>query len=148
VKQKTASLISACAHLGALLAEGHRDYVSALKEYGLNLGIAFQIRDDTLDLVGDSGVLGKPVASDLEQGKMSLAVLFAFRASERGGGHLSLSDLQCAPRILDDMGAIEYAMQMAAKYSEKAKEALTILPDSEAKDELYRLADFAIARDR
>jgi geranylgeranyl pyrophosphate synthase len=148
VTQKTASLISACGHLGALLAKGNRDQVSSLKDYGLNLGIAFQIRDDTLDLVGDSDVLGKPVASDLEQSKISLAVLFAIKASEKAGKHLSLSDLQRAPHILGEAGAIEYAMQRANEYSEKAKSALSILPDSEAKHELCRLADYAIARDR
>ena len=148
VTQKTASLISACGHLGGLLANGTEDQLCALRKYGLNLGIAFQIRDDTLDLIGNSDVLGKPVISDLEQGKMSLAVLFAIRSAKQDGRNLSLADLQRAPHLLNDVGAIEYAMHRAGEYSEKAKEALSILPDSEARDELYKLADFVVARDR
>jgi geranylgeranyl pyrophosphate synthase len=153
VSQKTASLISACGELGGILAGGTERQVSALKDYGLNLGVAFQIRDDTLDLVGDSDELGKPVANDLEQGKMSLATLFAMKESGQDvqGGKVgeipSLQNLQQTRQLLHTTGALEYARVKAREYAEKAKEALSVLPGSEAKVELCRLADFAIIRD-
>ena len=148
VGQKTASLFSACAELGGLLAGGAEQQVSALKDYGLKMGTAFQIRDDTLDLVGRRDRLGKPVASDLEQGKMSLATLFALKSSERAREVLFSNDAAQAIQLLRDTGALEYAMLKAREYSERAKEALSILPDSEAKAALFELADFAFARDQ
>jgi len=148
VGQKTASLFSACAELGGLLAGGAEQQVSALKDYGLKMGTAFQIRDDTLDLVGRRDRLGKPVASDLEQGKMSLATLFALKSSERAREVLFTNDAAQAIQLLRDTGALEYAMLKAREYSERAKEALSILPDSEAKAALFELADFAFARDQ
>lgn len=165
VGQKTASLFSACAELGAVIAEGTEQRITALKEYGFNLGIAFQIRDDTLDLVGKRDRLGKPVASDLEQGKMSLATIFALKRSERTREVLfspaprppvldasllptQVRDTAQAIQLLYDTGAFEYAMQKAREYSERAKEALAILPNSEAKERLSELADFAVIRER
>jgi geranylgeranyl pyrophosphate synthase len=148
VSQKTGSLISACGELGGILAGGTERQVRALRDYGHHLGIAFQIRDDTLDLIGDSGEMGKPVTADLEQGKVNLAVLFAIRESERKGQRLSLQDVQRAPRILHESGALDYALRTASQYAEEAKKALAVLPASEAKEELCKLADFAIARNQ
>lgn len=145
---KTAALFSACGELGGVLAGGSEDRASALRDYGLNLGIAFQIRDDTLDLTGKSGKLGKPVASDLEQGKMSLATLFALRRSDEAEEVLLSKDPAQAMRLLHHTGALEYAMSRTREYSERAKEALSILPRSEARAELSRLADFAYVRDQ
>jgi len=146
VSQKTASLFSACAELGAVLARGSEPHVAALKEYGLNLGMAFQIRDDTLDLVGQRDELGKPVGSDLGQGKMSLAILFALRKSERASELLLSRDAAQAIQLLRDIGALEYAVLKANEYSERAKKVLSVLPASEAKAELSKLADFVVAR--
>jgi len=148
VGQKTASLFSACAELGAIVAEGPERYVRVLGKYGFNLGIAFQIRDDTLDLVGQRDRLGKPVASDLEQRKMSLATLFALRKMEGAREVLFSSDTDQALQLLRDSGAVQYAMQKAGEYAGRAKRALAILPDSEAKERLTELADFAVIRDQ
>jgi octaprenyl-diphosphate synthase len=145
---KTAALFSACGELGSVLAGASEDRVSALRDYGLNLGIAFQIRDDTLDLTGKSDKLGKPVASDLEQGKMSLATLFALKGSQRARDVLASKDLAQAAQLLSHTGALEYAMSKAREYSAKAKKALSILPGSEAKAALSELADFAFDRDQ
>jgi octaprenyl-diphosphate synthase len=148
VGQLTASLFSACGEMGALLAGGATDQVDALRDYGLNLGIAFQIRDDTLDLVGKTDRLGKPTTSDLRQGKMSLATLIALkRVEETREDLLSWEPAQVA-RLLHSTGAIEYAMQKARQYSERAKEPLSILRESDAKAALFELAEFACARER
>ncbi len=148
VSRKTASLFSACAELGAMVAGGTDAQVSALRDYGLNLGMAFQIRDDTLDLVGKGDELGKPVASDLEQGKITLAALFALTRSERAREVLLSKDAGQAIELLRDTGALEYAMLKAGEYSERARESLAELPASEAKAALCELAGFVLSRDQ
>jgi octaprenyl-diphosphate synthase len=147
VGQKTASLFSASAELGAIVAEGAEQEIAALKEYGFCLGTAFQIRDDTLDLVGRSDTLGKPVASDLKQGKLTLASIFALRTSEQARDILSSRDPRHVAHMLRDTGAIDYAMRTAAEYAEKAKGALGVLAGSEARAALLGLADFVVARE-
>ena len=148
VSLKTAALFSACGELGALLGGGTEEQISALKDFGLNMGIAFQIRDDTLDLAGESGRLGKPVTSDLGQGKMSLATLYALRGAKESRQALFSIDSAQASQWLRRNGALEYAMHRAKEYSERAKAALSVLPGSEAKADLLELADFALNRDR
>ncbi|KPL22435.1 MAG: hypothetical protein AMJ93_07195 [Anaerolineae bacterium SM23_84] len=148
VRQKTASLFAASAELGALLASAPEQHTVALRGYGLKLGMAFQITDDTLDVVGERENLGKPVALDLEQGKMSLATLFALSGSERAGEVLAARDTARVTELLHDSGALEYAMRKARQYAVGAKRELAPLPESEAKGALCDLADFAVARDR
>jgi len=147
VGQKTASLFSACAELGGIMAGGAGQLVAALREYGYNLGVAFQIRDDTLDLVSRTETLGKPVASDLGQGKMSLATLFALRRSEKARELLASGDTGRAIQLLRDTGAIEYAMLRAREYSERARSALSVLAASDARQALVDLTDFVVARE-
>jgi geranylgeranyl pyrophosphate synthase len=147
VGQKTAALFSACAELGVIMAGGARQLVAAFRDYGYNLGVAFQIRDDTLDLVSRSEMLGKPVASDLGQGKMSLATLFALRRSEEARAVLVSDDTGRAIQLLRDTGAIEYAMLKAREYSERARDSLSVVTGSDAKKALMDLADFVVARE-
>lgn len=147
ITQKTACLFAACAEAGGLLAGAPQTQTETLRRYGLNLGIAFQVRDDTLDLIGDSDVLGKPVASDLAQGKMSLATIYAVRVSDEARVALA-SDIKRARDVLHETGALDYAMQKAREYAEEAKRALLSLPDSEARLCLGKLADLAVVRQR
>jgi octaprenyl-diphosphate synthase len=147
VSKKTAALFSACAEMGGILAAATEQQVDALRDYGLNLGIAFQIRDDTLDLVGERDDLGKPVISDLKQGRMSLATLFALKRSKRAREMLISKDTTQVIELLRHTGALEYAMQRAKEYSDRAKVALSVLPESEARAALCDWADFAVARD-
>ncbi len=146
IRQKTASLFAACAEVGSLLAGAPQTQIEALRNYGLNLGIAFQVRDDTLDLIGDSEVLGKPAASDLAQGKMSLATIYAARMSDKARAALASADINRARDLLHETGALDYAMQKAREYAEEAKRALRALPDSAAKLWLGELADLAVVR--
>jgi octaprenyl-diphosphate synthase len=148
VGQKTGALFSACTELAGTLAGGSPDQVAALRDYGLHLGTAFQIRDDTLDLTSTSEELGKPVASDLRQGKMSLAPLYALQRSECAAEVLSSPDSAQAERFLQSIGAIDYAMKIAAEYAGAAKQCLRALPRRKATAALADLADFAIARAR
>lgn len=149
VERKTASLFSACAELGAIAAGGSPEARTALRNYGYNLGVAFQIRDDVLDLVGNSDRLGKPIARDLDQQKMSLATLHAFGTADEARERLAGKDRASVLETLEQEGAIQYAMQRSSEYSERAKQQLSILPSSSssAREELMALADAAVKRE-
>lgn len=147
VERKTASLFSACSELGSLVAGGEPEQHVALRGYGYNLGVAFQIRDDVLDLVGDSDRLGKPIARDLDQQKMNLATLHAFGTSSGAREALAGKDRDSVLETLEQAGAIQYAMQRLSEYTERAKQQLSILPNSSAREELMTLADTAVRRE-
>lgn len=148
VRKKTASLFSACGQLGAVLAAATEEHIAALCAYGENLGIAFQIQDDTLDLVGEQESLGKPVYLDLEGGTASLAVLYALEHTKDAAEVLRTGDQVRVVRMLHDHSALDYAAQRARAFAEQAISALSVLPESEARSELRRLADYAVVRDR
>jgi geranylgeranyl pyrophosphate synthase len=148
VTLKTADLFSTCSELGAFVGGGTEEAIQALKEYGHYLGIAFQMRDDALDWMGTEADLGKPTASDLEQGKMSLATIYALRQSDRAKQVLFTADGSRALHLLQEVGALDHAMGKCQEYSEKAQASLALLPESDAKKELLRLAEYAVLRDR
>jgi geranylgeranyl pyrophosphate synthase len=147
VRQKTASLFAASAEAGAIMAQATEQQISALAEYGLNLGMAFQIKDDALDYVGGSDRLGKPVALDLTQQKMSLPVIAALGKTDRLESALRAQNAPEVVQLLQETGALAYAMDQAQAYARKAQAALSALLHSEARTALYQMADFAIARD-
>jgi octaprenyl-diphosphate synthase len=162
IYRKTACLFKVSMQLGAAItphAFGDAALVeSQLGEYGRNLGLAFQIVDDVLDLTAAEDVLGKPVASDLREGKATLAVIHAL---ERGTGadreairtvladrsFASVSHLQIL-EILGRHGSIEYAMDTACAYAEAARQSIADLPPSEAKRALLWVPGFVTSRDR
>lgn len=148
VRKKTASLFSACGQLGAVIAGATEEQIAALSVYGENLGIAFQIQDDTLDLVGEQETLGKPVYLDLEGGTASVAVLHALEHHRDAAEILRTGDQARVVRMLREHGALDYAAQKARTFAEQAISALSALPESEARSELRRLADYAVVRDR
>ena len=147
VGRKTGSLFSACSELGAVLAGSTAEQRTALSEFGYNLGVAFQIRDDVLDLIGNSDRMGKPVVRDLEQQKMSLATLYAFEASAGARAILQGKDHAAVLGVLEETGAIEYAMQRSNDFSATAKEQLFVLPEAPARAALHSLADYAVNRE-
>ena len=133
VTLKTAMLFSACSELGGFVGGGTEEQIAALREYGLDLGIAFQIRDDVLDWVGKQAELGKPTVSDLQQGKMSLATIYALQQSDQAEKMLFSGNGAHALRLLQDVGALDYAMRRCQEYSEKAQKVLSVFQESEAK---------------
>ena len=161
--RKTACLFKVSMQLGAAAAAGHGfgdpDEIEAqLGEYGRNLGLAFQIVDDVLDLTAAEDVLGKPVASDLREGKATLAVIHAL---ERGTGadreaiRTVLADRSfdniSHPQILEILhrhGSISYAMDTACAYAEAARMTIADLPNSDAKRALLWVPGFVTTRDR
>jgi geranylgeranyl pyrophosphate synthase len=146
VHKKTASLFSACGKLGAVVAGGTEKQIAALGAYGENLGIAFQIQDDLLDLIGEQEVLGKPVYLDLEQGTPSLAVLYALGHAVDAIEILRAGNRAQVIHMLQESGALNYAADQAHMFANRALAALSGLPESGASNELRRLAHHAVAR--
>ncbi len=158
IYRKTACLFKVSMQLGAALSNSDDEIESQLGEYGRNLGLAFQIVDDVLDLTAVEDVLGKPVASDLREGKATLAVIHAL---ERGTGadreairtvladrsfdHVSHAQIL---EILERHGSLDYAMDTACAYAEAARLSITELSDSRAKQALLWMPGFVTTRDR
>ena len=158
IYRKTACLFATSMRLGAVLASASPEHEEALATYGRTVGLAFQVVDDVLDLTATEEVLGKPVASDLREGKATLAVIHSM-------DHGTARDRQAIHRVLDDRsfdrvtheelkeilkrnGSIEYAMNIADRYAEQAREALDALPESDYKRALSWMPQFVVARDK
>jgi octaprenyl-diphosphate synthase len=158
IYRKTACLFHVSARLGAVLADASDETEEQLGDYGRNLGIAFQIVDDVLDLTASEKILGKPVASDLREGKATLAVIHAFERGAPGDRELIRTvlenrDLPPAGHpellaILNRHGSVEYALSAAYQYAEAARGALAGLPDSDYKRALLWMPDFVVGRDK
>ncbi len=143
--KKTAEPIRACAAAGALCADAPPHVVEALGHYGLEIGIAFQIADDVLDIDGNPEETGKVVGQDAKTGVLTLPVGLGedaktFRALAR-----SLEPAELRAR-LEEAGAIDRARDVARKYAERAKGRLDVLPDSDGKRALIALADRVVTR--
>ena len=156
--RKTACLFSVCMRLGAILAEAGPEQEAALGKYGHDLGMAFQIVDDVLDLTASEEILGKPVASDLREGKVTMAVIHALERctpAEREkietvlhhGAFNGVSHGEIL-EILQRYGSLEAAMDRAAVYAESARAAICSFPDSEIKRALLWAPDFVVAREK
>ncbi len=153
---KTAHLFSAACKAGALVA-GNADAAPLLSTYGLEWGMAFQITDDALDLTSREEFLGKPIHSDIESGKVTLPVIRALRDATSEDRDQLVRLLSGPARdgqreelfqLLHRYRGIDYALDVAARYSRRAATALTPLPDGAAKDSLMRLAEFVVVRTR
>jgi geranylgeranyl diphosphate synthase, type I len=154
IYKKTAALIAASTMSGAILGGGTPEQINALAEYGRLIGMAFQIQDDYLDVASQEEDLGKPVGSDIIEGKMTLLVVHALSKASDEDKELLLSILregeeENVPRaveILEKYGSIHYAWQVAQNDVDQAKKILDVLEDSPAKDALLAIADFVVER--
>ena len=158
IYRKTACLFAVSMRLGAVLAGATEAQETSLAAYGRAVGFAFQIVDDVLDLTATEEVLGKPVASDLREGKATLPVIHSI-------DHGTAADRQAIQRVLDDRsfervsreqireilarnGSFEYAMAAAGRYAEQSRQALASIADSEYKRALLWAPDFVVAREK
>ena len=158
IYRKTACLFSVCMRLGAILGGATPQQEDALGKYGHDLGMAFQIVDDVLDLTASEDVLGKPVASDLREGKVTMAVIHALERctkEERGKIEKILQDRAFNGvthadilGILHRYGSLEAATTRAAQYAESACKAICFFPDSEIKRALLWAPEFVVAREK
>jgi len=156
IHRKTACLFSVCARLGGILGGATAEQEERLGVYGRDLGMAFQIVDDVLDLTASEDVLGKPVASDLREGKVTMAVIHALERCHpdervrietvlRQRTFDSVSHQEVLA-ILRRCGSLEAAHAAAAGYAGRARDAICHFPDSEIKRALLFLPEFVLAR--
>jgi octaprenyl-diphosphate synthase len=158
IYRKTACLFEVSMRLGSVLASINGTAEQQMGEYGRSLGMAFQIVDDVLDLTATEEVLGKPVASDLREGKATLAVIHALEngtPAEREAIETVLTEQNFEtvthPEILAILhrhASLDYAMNAAFQHAEAARIALADLPDSEFKRALLWVPDFVVAREK
>ncbi len=156
--RKTACLFSTSMRLGAVISGATEAEEETLGNYGRAVGLAFQIVDDVLDLTASEAVLGKPVASDLREGKATLAVIHAY-------GHGTFAEREMIQTVLDDRSfnrvgrveiqailekykSVDYAMAAADHHANIAREELSRFPDSDARRALMWIPDFVVARDK
>ena len=151
---KTAKLFEGATQTAAVLAEATLEQQEAMREYGAQLGLAFQLIDDLLDYQGDAATMGKNVGDDLAEGKATLPLIYAMaqgteaealliRQAIRKGGLDSLDEVLA---IVNKTGALDYTREQAHLCSEKAKACLEVLPASHYKDALLQLTDVALGR--
>ncbi len=156
INAKTAALFSAAAEVSPALAKRPAEEQSALKSYGKNLGLAFQLVDDALDYAGDSARLGKSTGDDFREGKITLPVILSFRRGSKEErafwnrtiveGEIKDGDLEHAIALMKRHKAIEATMERARSYGAIARDALAIFPDSREKASLEKVISFCINR--
>lgn len=151
---KTAELCALCCELGAIYADANLETIAALEEYGRSLGMAFQIADDLLDLLGSEAVAGKSLGTDLQKQKMTLP-LIRLVATASDTDAAAIRDLLSRPDehtaaallpFLEQSDALEYTRARAAEYAAAARAQLAILPASPAKRTLEAITDFVADR--
>ena len=158
VRGKTAALFVAACQVGAVVACRPAGDERALAEYGMNLGIAFQLVDDALDYAADAATLGKTIGDDFREGKITLPVLHAHAAGDAGErafwartigeGVQGDTDLLQATRLMERHGAIGATLLRARGFAELAKDSLAVFPASPIRDSLCAVADYATTRAR
>jgi octaprenyl-diphosphate synthase len=157
IRRKTADLFSACTRIGAILGEGGEEQEEALGRYGLSLGICFQMVDDLLDFTAEEKTLGKPVANDLREGKVTLPMIFLLQRAgtagarkvravleDRGFSRVSRDEIV---RLAREHGALDEARALAERYADEARQALFAFAPSPYRDALLALPGFVLARD-
>src|SRR6185503_3567623 len=157
LKRKTAYLFSASCEIGAILGEGTEEQQTALRDYGLNLGTAFQLIDDLLDFTSSEKALGKASGADLLGGKVTLPLIYLRERDSsaremiqvvlREGKYSGVGQADLLDALVRS-GALEQARTRANEYAEDARSALDALPDSEYSDSLKALPTYILDRDR
>lgn len=156
INAKTAALFSAAAEVGAAICNRPAAEQTALKAYGRNLGLAFQLVDDALDYSGDSSNLGKAVGDDFREGKITLPIILSFRRGteeERrfwkrtiADGEIEDGDLERAVALMKQHKAIDATMERARSYGAIARDALAIFPDRPEKAAMQDVIGFCVHR--
>ncbi len=158
IKGKTAALFAAACQVGAVVSDRPAEEEQALAEYGMNLGIAFQLVDDALDYAADQQTLGKTVGDDFREGKITLPVLTAFAAGDVAGqafwrrtieaSEQTDADLDEAMRLIERHDGIAVTLARATEFAANAKRSLTVFADSPLRRCLAAVADFTVSRAR
>jgi octaprenyl-diphosphate synthase len=157
MRRKTADLFAACMRIGAVLGEVGEERERALTSYGLNLGLCFQMVDDLLDFTAEEETLGKPVANDLREGKLTLPMIFLLRRAgaavaptvravleDRGFDRVPREEIV---RLVREHGALDEARALAFEYADRARRDLQVFERSKYREALEALPDFILSRD-
>jgi octaprenyl-diphosphate synthase len=155
ISDKTASLLETCCTIGAQSASDNKEYHEAMRQFGECIGIAFQIRDDILDFDGNINTIGKPVGGDIKEKKITLPLIYSLNQVSRSeandikkiikNGH-DQDKIKDVIEFVRKNNGIEYALNSAESYSQKARDILKIFPDSPSKIAMEALVDFIIDR--
>ena len=154
ISGKTSAMFETCARTGAILANADKETVRNMANWGLNLGICFQLMDDLIDITGDTKTLGKPAGSDILQGKKTLVAINALSSDNDltnfnkvyGTGQCSEEELSLAVKELEASGSIDYAKERAMHHHKMAHSCLDKLEQTESVDILRELTDFQLIR--
>lgn len=156
IRKKTAVFIRGCCRTGALVASAPQAMVDALSDYGYHIGMAFQIADDLLDYTGNPVRMGKPVGSDLREGKFTLPLIITLREATPAdrqrllqiiGSPVKDGEVQQVVDIIDRYEGFSRTQAVAARHAQQAAEALERLPDSPIRQSLIALCDYMVQRD-
>jgi len=155
---KTASLLSNCCEIGAISSNASQHQRNNLAQYGENMGIAFQLRDDVFDYISDFSIIGKPTGRDIEEKKITLPLIYAINNATQSDGNRIIKILKKKKITKEDTkliidfavsnGGIEYTMLKAKEYSDKAIMHLQDFPDNQYKKVLIDIAKFVYTRDK
>jgi octaprenyl-diphosphate synthase len=155
ISDKTASLLETCCTIGAMSTTDNKDFIEAMRNFGHSLGMSFQIRDDILDYEGTTNLIGKPVGGDIKEKKITLPLIYSLnnvskseaarirKVLKNGNDKTKVKEVI---QFVKDNNGIDYALKVAQKYSEQAKESLNIFPDSPTKISMQALVDFVTQR--
>jgi geranylgeranyl diphosphate synthase type I len=157
IEGKTAVMFLTCAEIGARMAGADQETIDCMADWGLAVGLCFQLMDDLIDVLSDSDVLGKPAGSDVAQGKRTLMVIHALAQPDSEDKQTLLSALgkgeaadaqaiEAALKALGNLGSIDYAKQRAVDYHAKAHACLDRIPQGPAMKALRELTDFQLKR--
>jgi octaprenyl-diphosphate synthase len=158
ITQKTASFMSACCRIGGLLGGVDDDALNALTRYGLHIGVAFQIADDSLDFVADQDRLGKAIGADLREGKRTLPLIAMLERASRADAERvrdllrrpthGADELEELRRLVVEHDGVDYALARAHAYARAAKADLEVFAASDERETMELVADFVVDRDR
>jgi geranylgeranyl diphosphate synthase, type I len=158
ISKKTGALFELSGKGGGLIGGGNPQEIAALKTYGMALGLAFQIWDDYLDMSSSTTTLGKDIGNDIRNGKKTLIAVHCLShaaGKEKklldtifGNRNASEHDVMKVYDLFRELGSVEYAQKRALHYIDQAKNSITVLKPSDAKELLYQLVDYVVQRDK
>jgi octaprenyl-diphosphate synthase len=155
ISDKTASLFSACTDVGAASATDDTVLQQHMREFGEDIGLAFQIRDDLLDYLGRKNILGKPTGEDIKEKKLTLPLIYALSVADKKIAKHALrlvkngakkKEIEWILNFVVEAGGVEYSLRRAEEFATSARQHLAEFPDSPAKTSLLQFVDFVIQR--
>ncbi len=156
ITNKTAVLLAAACEIGAILSLTNDTLRSSLRQFGHDLGIAFQLTDDILDYTSSDETLGKHTGTDLKEGKLTLPLIHALRTAGQGEkdfvahqftkSRITKKDFKSVKKVIERHGGIDYTLRVSTEYIRKAKECLSTFPPSPHREALFDLADHVLTR--